>query len=759
VIINNDYSESVKATGKLYFQKSLSDEGAYTAVPKFCRRIYAENSFTDKKLLGQIATDHSSDCDGGKDSLRDLYKHLATKDFNENLKNQTMFDVIDEGDITNVETVQGLMKTEDLLPLSPTNEYNLGNSKQFGKHTVPSNFSNNLQNCNNQISISESSAIICRQIFHAPPPLPPTPKVGHSKCTRSESPAKRLRSCKSRNRSLQRYSEEVRSNRGGGRSRTLSPSITERLDYKVSRGTQTLEYRVDGSTTRRDASKLLRTIVEIVSPSLVSHKFGQMCAALPLGRRETPGGSREVQLLDDMVSRTCEGIPKTDINEETDVMQEPWREPEILDELGKVSESFHSTFLSRQLRSSQSKRPPSILPAIVENDTICQPKPESNVSDFPYNTHKTHCPNVVSILANDSPIVKEIQFNDEFEAGVNRKLDTIIVVDKTDSDSNNSPATSLLDSMHKRFYPDQYVPENRTRSADTLIHGPPVLTVGRKASDQKSATLPNSRTTTDTEVVKNNASELLTTFCNNKTLKKLGCGMNLPDKATSRVNESWSTNGKSEKPVVAGYFTNKIKKLNLKVFHHPDTSKSSSEHDSVGLRKVSRSKSCATSKTAHCHTDQASTKDPSCNNPTNTTKIENELRGVDKSGKNNRAALHLSTFKQASKSKGSSKTIGHPIKIPAGVTKTSAGASDVTQNRLVTFNDAALSPSSSGCSQISPSSFNSNTLSPESAGQTSTSGIASDMSILSSPLTFDECGAGQQQYKNTSSFKVGSMIL
>lgn len=77
------------------------------------------------------------------------------------------------------------------------------------------------------------------------PPQPPSPRgsllklnVTSSGSSSYSSPSKKLKSRKSRNRSLQRCGED-RLPVSERRSRTLSPSITERLDHRISRATQT----------------------------------------------------------------------------------------------------------------------------------------------------------------------------------------------------------------------------------------------------------------------------------------------------------------------------------------------------------------------------------------------------------------------------------------------------------------------------------------------------------------------------------------
>lgn len=301
--------------------------------------------------------------------------------------------------------------------------------------------------------------------FEGPPPPPPPPSAEFllrgelSSSSFSSSSSKKLKSRKSRNRSLQRCSEE-RLSAAERRSRTLSPSITERLDYRVSRATQTL----DGPSKNSDAiphidlEMLLengKSCTEAqIGKIMTSQPFTGLTPAKPLepnydsGSRATPGQSSKKEF------RKC--VPT----------------------MNMLSKKI---FFSSESHATKS-------PDVCKSSTATSQNGKTSVK----NT-VSFAASIKSKINEEPPYLDDPAQQELAEAAQSTEPDG--------AETSVKQSETLLDRMHKKLYPYQYNKQNRTRSAEALSQTAK-NGLNQPNGSPRPATLPQTKPTSLTSSVK-----------------------------------------------------------------------------------------------------------------------------------------------------------------------------------------------------------------------------------------------------------------
>lgn len=271
-------------------------------------------------------------------------------------------------------------------------------------------------------------------VLKTPPQPPSSPElllklnVTSSGSSSYSSPSKKLKSRKSRNRSLQRCSEN-RLSVTERRSRTLSPSLTERLDHRISRATQTCH----NSATFVCLPQM--TNAERLNSKMESHDIissqGQR-PVVPAVTVEQNGHQCNVQQNDNLVNNETLGKQ----------CQEGVKASPFLsqDRKSAIKNSLSFSFRARPHEKKQS---------LLKQDLACSAESTQ--------------PSVVPCT------------------------------DVSKADQHCQHSESLLDKMHKKLYPSQYNKQSRKRPTEVALGLGTKKTVGPSSSLPVSVALPQAK--------------------------------------------------------------------------------------------------------------------------------------------------------------------------------------------------------------------------------------------------------------------------
>lgn len=348
----------------------------------------------------------------------------------------------------------------------------------------------------NQIPLVVNKTDVVQQFptFETPPPPPAEflSKCELSSSSFSSSSSKKLKSRKSRNRSLQRCSEE-RLSAADRRSRTLSPSITERLDYRVSRATQTL----DGPSTNIDDT-IPHTDMDIQSEK------GKTCSS----------DVTEVQPGKMMTSQPFAGlisVKPLETNTTSSSRETPGQSKK---EFRKCTPALNM-FSKKNLLSSESHTKKCL--------DICKSSTATSQNG------KTSVKNSVSFAASTKSDIKEERAN-YGDPSEQKLAEAAMIKEPGEAETGVKHSETLLDRMHKKLYPYQYNKQNRTRSTEALSQTAK-NGLNQQNGSPRPATLPQTKPTlTASMKVRNCANASLDKSLQTKPLESI-----IPDESAANV--------------------------------------------------------------------------------------------------------------------------------------------------------------------------------------------------------------------------------